>query len=839
MSLAFSVRLALGCCAASLWFAQAQAASTPSTTLGILSQAQNLPSDFSEHFFDVPLAVRVDLDGRFLGEAMIVLSRNETVQLLEFTQIDESHEPEATRQRWRELLVEGRPLGNCLADCAQGLVALHYSLVNSQLSILTRAVEQDPTQARYYSLPENGSHGMILRNQLNLARDGEQTSGRYALQGQSSLGNWTGLANAQVDRSNEIGAHTRHRMDQLYAEKVSQAHFFRLGYFTPSSQGLTRQPRFMGDSPDSTVGVMFGSSDSLAINNGAPSSTPIYVTPNRPGVVEIYRNGQLINSQPVQAGLQTLDTRVLPGGIYEVEVRLVEDGQVTSRTEEFIYKPGNWTNPESRWRYNLFAGQQRDLLSNWENDDASGGLSAGVLTNYLLHPRAVVGLSAQQVDDQMQYGTSLDWDPHDRFKLFGNLFHTRNQGNGFDLQGIFNYDQGSLVASHTRSWTDPPKLDRREAAYRYHSWRGGQTQQSSLSLSHRVTRQSTASARVSHSSGAVSGVALDLGWAYHGKLKGSDATWRLSVFDRPGTYSSGDERNRGVNLSLSLALGQPGQRLSASLGTQTSRDGGRDQTATVTLQRDLQHHTLRSVSGSVSADRYGAGFGANAQFQNNQVFGDAYVQNSSYNGDVSAGVNLESTLALGEGHMALSGEYGAYEAGLIVDVESDVEALKLRADDISGASAALRPGRNVIPVQAFKSGSVQLDFAGRDDHAAVIQPASLGYHLNRGGVQYRQVRVMRTLTVLGRLLDVHGQPLKGALVINHASRGVSEADGFFAVEMSESTPTLEVHHQGAPLCFLRMDAKHARRENEVLLVGDQRCSRDSLAQAGGGEGEGA
>lgn len=49
---------------------------------------------------------------------------------------------------------------------------------------------------------------------------------------------------------------------------------------------------------------------------------------NCPAVAEIYRNGVLINSQPVQPGLQTLDSKVLPGGIYEVEIRLVEDGQV-------------------------------------------------------------------------------------------------------------------------------------------------------------------------------------------------------------------------------------------------------------------------------------------------------------------------------------------------------------------------------------------------------------------------------------------------------------------------------------------------------------------------------
>src|SRR5690606_68632 len=146
--------------------------------------------------------------------------------------------------------------------------------------------------------------------------------GRYGLQGQGSLGNWSTLVGGQLDRGSDSQQDTRYHLDQLYGERLVEGHFYRLGYFTPSAQGLTRQPRLMGASPDTTLGIMFGSSDSLAIDTGAPSATPIYVTPDRPAVAEIYRNGTLINSQPVQPGLQTLDTKVLPGGIYEVEVRL-------------------------------------------------------------------------------------------------------------------------------------------------------------------------------------------------------------------------------------------------------------------------------------------------------------------------------------------------------------------------------------------------------------------------------------------------------------------------------------------------------------------------------------
>ena len=57
---------------------------TPST-LGVLSQAEHLPAGFEEHFFDVPLAVRIDVNATMLGDALVILGRDETVRLLSFT----------------------------------------------------------------------------------------------------------------------------------------------------------------------------------------------------------------------------------------------------------------------------------------------------------------------------------------------------------------------------------------------------------------------------------------------------------------------------------------------------------------------------------------------------------------------------------------------------------------------------------------------------------------------------------------------------------------------------------------------------------------------------------
>lgn len=538
------------------------ATAAPGTTpRSLLAQAKGLPAEFEEHFFDVPLAVRVELDQHFLGEAMVVLSRDDRVTLLEFTDTSESRFTGAERETWANYLKPGVPLGGCAGQCPPQMLAVHYNLENSLLSIVTENAERDGEAKLYYEQPDGGSSGLIVRNQLNLNGGQEQDlGGRFGLQASSSLGNWSQTFNMQLARLGAPDDKLYHAVHELFTQREMQGSFFRLGYFTPNSEGLTRQPRAFGTSPDTAVGLMYGSSDSLAVNNPKPSVYPVYVTANRQASVEIWRDGLLINTQSVPAGLQTLDTRPLPGGIYEVEVRLVEDGQTTSTTQELIYKPSNWRNAEERWRYNVFAGQESKLLSNWDQQ-ASGDATAGASLNYLLHPRVILGLSARQVREKLQYGSSVDWTLANNTSVFANLYQTEDYGTGVDLQGLYNYGSGSLVISHNRSWLDTTdtydylpdgtRLRQRNVFI-------GQTSSSSLALNQRISRTSSLNARVAHSEGNSEGVSLDLGWTQRTELFGNDASWRLSLFDRPGTYSSGDARSRGVDLSVNLALGTPG-----------------------------------------------------------------------------------------------------------------------------------------------------------------------------------------------------------------------------------------------------------------------------------------
>ncbi len=822
--------LALCFCASAL----AAPTNMGTTIRSLLAQAKGLPADFEEHFFDVPLAVRVELDQQLVGEAMIVLSRDDRITLLEFTDVGDSQVSASERETWSTYLQSGVALGACAGSCPEQMLAIHYNLQNSLVSLVTENAERDTEAKRYYELPESGSSGLILRNQLNLNGGQEQDlGGRYGLEASSSLGNWTQSMNMQLARLGGPDDQLRHAVHELYTQRELEGRFLRVGYFTPNSEGLSRQPRSFGASPDTAAGVMLGSSDSLAINSPKPSVYPIYVTANRQASVEIFRNGLLINTQPINAGLQTVNTRPLPGGIYEVEVRLIEDGQITSTTRELVYKPTNWRNQDSRWRYNLFAGQETRLLSNWD-EQANSDMTAGAAFNFLLHPRVILGMSGRQVRDQMQYGSSVDWTVANNTSLFANVYQTDNHGTGMDLQAMYNFGHGSVFATHNRSWLDT--TDHYETLpdgtrVRQRNVFVGQTSTSSLSVNHRVNSKSSINGRVSHSDGNVEGVAVDLGWTQRGNLFGSDANWRFSVFDRPGSYSSGGERNRGIDLSVSLALGGPGEHWSGSIGSRTSREGSRDNNASITYRKDLQDHVLQSVSATAITDTYGIGVSGTTSFSNETVSGDAFVQRSSFNGNLTGGLNLDNTLAVGGQHMVMTSQHRGAGAGMIVDVESDIDDIALRADDLSGGSATLRPGRNFIPITAYKSSSVSFDFEGNHPPAASIQPARSRYHLNKGGVDYRKITVSKTLTVLGRLIDQQGKPLKGHHVINHASRGVTEVDGFFSMEMKAGSPTLEVRQGNQLLCQFRLDTANTRNENNVLMIGDLRCTPQTLADA--------
>lgn len=803
--------------------AAAPVAATPVSLAGLSlsEQAGNIPAEFRNHFFNAPLAARIELDGVYLGDALLQLSREERVQLLRFTDIGDSPLQPELRERWRAQLGQGIALGRCDADCGE-LRETYFDLTQSTLFLVTGQDRRVNTNNGFHDAASGT--GVLIGQRANLVHDADgDVSGTYYMDMRGSLGSWTALASMQLARSGEDGGQMDHYVQNLYAQREMAGQFARVGYFMPDSAGLIRQPRTRGNRNDAVLGVMLGSSDTLRVSRGGASLYPIYVTANRPGLAEIYRDGALIHTQPVQAGLHPLDTASLPGGIYAVEVRVVEDGQVTTRSNEMVYKPSRWSNPDQRWRYNAYAGQTRNLWRN-PNDTRDDGTAAGVMVNYLLHPRAMAGLSVQHTEGESYLGASLDWELGTHASVYGNLYHSAHQGSGGDAQLLLHGKRGSLVLGYSDVWSAPTTEPDRDPAQRQRSF--------SASGNLRLDTRSQLTARVSHSQSDTSGTSYDLGFNRSQVLFGTDAQLRLGAFNRPlATATGSNTRDRGVELGLTVALGRDRTSVSGSLGSRTSVTGGRDLYGTVNVQHQFEDGAaMRSASGSVTADSHGLALSGGAVFDGRYLRGDVYAQQSTRQSGLTAGLNLESTLVLGGQGAVLTGESAAAfaEAGMIVEVESDLPDLRLQAYDSQGAGATLRPGRNFVPVTAYKPGSVQLSFAGNNDAGAVIDTPVVGYRLNRGGVAYAQVKVMQTMTVFGRLVDAQGQPLSGVEVANHAGRTFSEPNGYFSLELSARTPTLAISRGDTALCQLQVVPDNDSAPDQPVLVGDLRCDGQVL-----------
>ncbi|WP_409460908.1 TcfC E-set like domain-containing protein [Stenotrophomonas maltophilia] len=788
-------------------------------------QRERMPAEFREHLFGTPLSVRVELDGTFLGDAEVLLHEDNRLQLLAFGDSYDSALPAAERERWAAYLAEPVPLGKQSA-ASQGLAALHYSLGNSLVSLLSSDGHRATAGGRYLQVPAQGSTGLMLRNSLTYSGGEQQDNAlRYGADLQGSLGQWTALGSYQYYRSRLAGDSDGHYVSALHAQREFKDHFLRVGYFLPTFQGVTRQPRAPGTQNYTSLGFMAGSSDVLLADTAGEAVYPVYVTASREGVVEIYRDGNLVGTQAVAPGMQTLDTRRLPGGIYEVELRMVEDGQISSREIATIHKPNHWRDASRRWRYSLFAGRQQGLLDS--GDDAQHGkAAAGAVVNYLLHPRAVVGASAQRVGERHSLGASLDWQASERFNLYTNLYDSNDAGRGVDAQGLLRYARGSLVASHARSWVEQRDRvvgrDGQPARWETH---GGWQDSSALSLNHRFGDAHSLTLRVGHSQGFNAGTSVDASYWRRQRLFGSDASWRLSVYDRPGSDVTSSRRQRGIDFTVSLALGNPGRRYNGSLGSRTGAAGQRDLYASLNVQQQLDAPWLQSVHGTASVDRNGLGLGAGAYMDRQQFQGDVQVLRASSDGRLSGSANLESTLALGGGHVAMvgRGQTASADTGMIVDLHSDFPGLALRADDSRGGGVVLRSGRNFVPVSAYREGHVQFDFNDHHAHTAAIQPSTVRYHLNKGGVMHAQVDVLRTYTVMGQILDADGNGVRGVHVINHASRSVSQDEGFFTLELSARAPVVELRHPDQHSCTLTLDEARYPREGDLVMVGGLQC----------------
>jgi hypothetical protein len=787
-------------------------AMVPAADMTLAANMRGLPEDFRRYFYESEVIVRVYLNDTRLFDAAVSLKENGDVRLLRTVDEAQDIDPDA-RTRWTSILQQGVSVGKCKKNCPSGLMAVEYRLDSSVLRLYTSHYETARGKSTYISMPAETPGGVIMYNDVSATNTADSRSWGINSSLTSSLAGWSQKASFQSSGTDGRYHYSSSSLYELFSQKELQGSFVRLGFFTPDSD--TGNVQTSGFGYDTVAGAMWGTSDALLSSTDSVSAWPVYVTGRNQSIAEVWRDGRLIHTQQLQAGIQVLDTRQLPGGIYDITVKIIENGKMVDTQQAQIYKPQGWSDPNRRWRMNLWSGQHRTLATGDGRLREDNLFAVGGGVDILAHPRAILGVSGAATENEHQVRTraNITLSPDDTLfaqYTFGSTEYQSNQNT--DIRYYRNISGGGSASLFWRSTTTDIY------GHRTQSRQQGDTWGSSLSL--RLPRSTSLIVNGQYMNTAWRrGFGADVSVTTLATLSGRDMNFRVSAYDRPGF--SDNRRDHGVSLGVSISL-VPAARHTVSAETGMNQNQGYS-----SLNYQWQpgdDSSIRSLGGGVSYSPQNMVISGNASVDTPYVSGDGYAQHNTQGNTNTAGGNLSQVLVMGGGRVAsVNGNNSrSMESALIVDVDSDDETANVIASG-SMAETRLKAGRNIVPAELWKKNTVQFSASGGE--SVQVFPPGDSMQMRRGSVKYIKVKAVKTFTVVGMLQDENGNVLKNRYVSSDVSGGVINAEGVLTLDSGLANRKLTVRaEQGQPamLCELPLDMD---KDKKVQFISAVKCRR--------------
>ncbi len=780
---------------------------TYGSELSLANVYRGIPEDFKEYLYNSEIITQINLNDQKLFDASVGIANGEQVRLIQI--ITESGEIDAAKSReWESILREGLPIGACLNKCQNGLMKVDFNLERSQVNIYTRQYEAERVQKDYITLPDSMPSGIIMANNMSASQSASYRNMALTSELTSSFAGWSQRASFQSNVNSGKYSNSNASIYNLYTQKELAGYFLRMGMFSPDyDAGNVQTP---GSSSKSITGAMWGSSDTLSLDSESVSAWPVYVTGRNQSVVEVWRDERLVYTQQLQTGVQALDTRRLPFGIYDVELRIIESGQVVETQQAQIYKPRGWANNGERYRFNLWGGKNdKIMLSGDDHSNEKSSLTIGGAADFLVHPRVEMGLSGFTSDNEerLSVRTNIDIGSGSSFfyqSQWSNYANSTSNNTDFryykTLPGV---GSGSLFFRNTKYSTRS-----------YHSdinTYGGSMSLRLPGVSSFITNlQYTDSARRK-------GVSVDVAATVNRELFARDTRFRLSTYSKPGY--NGRSRDYGVSLGVSIALNATNQHV-VSAETGYNQD---DMYSSLNYQWLPQDSSIRNLGGGVSYSADSVVLSGNAAIDTPYVSGDVYAQHDARSSTNTAGGNLAQVLVLGGGKMASvnGSENRGMQSALIVDVESDEKnAAVIASGEMS--EVRLSPGRNVIPVSLWKKNNVQ--FSADRGNSLNIHPRYVSTQMSRGSVQHINIKAVKTITLIGMLKDENGNILKNRNVESDVANGIINQDGILTLETGLKNRAFTVTAQNGE-SEMKCELPSITAENDVKFIPDLLCKK--------------
>ncbi|WP_423060773.1 TcfC E-set like domain-containing protein [Citrobacter portucalensis] len=753
--------------------------STTSANMSLAENIRGLPEDFRRYFYNAEVIVQVYLNDHRLFDAAVYITENSHVKLLytfdDNTEMDIEH-----REIWSTILQRGISLGQCTIQCPSGLMAAEYRLNSSALKLYTAQYETQRSKSEYINLSSQTPTGLVMYNDLTTTYTPSIRSWGLNSSLTSSLAGWSQRVSFQSSGTEGDYSYVSSSVYELFAQKEQRGSFTRLGFFTPASDRGSVQ--MSGFDYDTIAGVMWGTSDALLDNFDNVSAWPVYVTGHNQSIAEIWRDGRLIHTQQLQSGVQPLDTRQLPGGIYDITINIIANGQIVDTQHTQIYKPQGWRNLNKRWRMNIWAGQQTSIPFGEKRNYENRPFATGGGVDLLVHPRAALGLSGTLAENEYQVRTqgSLTLSPDDT--LFAQYAQRNSDSQSHQEMDIRYYRNISGGSSASLFW---------------HETTAGICCNKTLTPKRSDIWGSTLSLRLPHTTSLIlnthwmdtpwrQGLGTDISITTVALFYSREINVRMSAFDRPGNKDS--SRDRGIAFGVSLSL-SPAANHIFSAETGVNQNQGY---SSLNYQMRRDNSSIDTLGMGISYSPQNTVISGNASFDTPHIGGDGYWQHNTHDQVNIFGGNLNQLLVIGGGEIAsVSGNSSrSVESAIIVDIDADNNTENIIASG-DMTERRLYPGRNIVPAELWRKSSIQFSTSNGD--SVMVYPQRQNFQMSRGSVEYMKVKAVRTYTLIGRLYNEQGEMLKNRYVNSEISSGLINPEGVLTIDVAASEKRLTIN----------------------------------------------
>ncbi len=579
----------------------------------------------------------------------------------------------------------------------------------------------------------------------------------------------------------------------------------QLGYFLTDNQGL----RFAGEYE--LAGARFGTALDMREDLRQTSGNEIQVFLQSRGEVSLFKDGRLISSRIYDAGNQVLDTANLPGGAYNVEVRINDSGG--ERTETQFYVKNNRLPPLDMPLYFVEAGEltlpkRAQVLPNGTSEYLfRGGINKRLSASNVL----VGGLSTTTSESLGEVG----WFGIGRgYELSLNTALGSDSRYGFSTDFRLNLYRSWLVGSYRQIWggeSDPEQV---------FSLLGNVKEQATLNLNIPIEESRLQlTARYIDAPGQETVDTYSLGWDMP-LMRTRSSNLRLNLqytFDGGKNFVFATLRWRRGQGAWTFNVDPAYVLEDTDTGTDSYLRGAAN--ANWDSRETLQSH-LRTNLGAYR-DQNAHSVGANMDWGGNlgrMRMGAEYVDGDANSGAVFNG-NLATSFTAADGGFAMGGE-NQNQSAVMVDVLGASSDLSFDVLINGGRRGVVRGGKKaLITLRPFESYTVRLRPRGSDfvyfedkEHTITLYP---------GNVVKLSWDVAQVDIIFGRLIDQHKQPVSNALLHGVAGLATTDEIGLFQAEIKQGTRRITVETRTSS-CELELPAYTPK--NGVASVGILQCN---------------